>query len=128
MLYAQNISDYRWKNRLLVLVDTALETSAMKSQLNRLLVDEDGLKERDIVLFQLTPETLVLSTGRKPKFSPQETYNYLSIPKDFKGLILVGKDGGVKLRKPFVVQAETIFTLIDGMPMRRSEIKRNQGN
>lgn len=128
MLYAQTVRDYQWKNRLIVLVDTVLETSAMQSQLKLLLTDEDALEERDIVLFQLTPETIILSIGKKPKFSPQETYSSLSIRKDFKGVILIGKDGGMKLRKPFEVPPETIFTLIDGMPMRKSEIKRNQGN
>lgn len=123
MLYAQNISDYKWENRLIFLVDEGLETSAMNSQLKVLEAKADELKERDILLFQLTPKTIILSNGRKTTLSAIETYRSLSIPTDFKGVILVGKDGGVKLKKPFQVKAEDIFELIDGMPMRKSEIR-----
>lgn len=128
MLFAQNISDYQWTNRLILLVDETLDSSALRSQRKLFLMDKDGLAERDIVLFELTPESIVLSSGKKTKLTALETYRALSIPKDFKGVLLVGKDGGVKLRKPFELASETIFNLIDGMPMRRSEMKRNQGN
>lgn len=128
MLFAQNISDYQWTNRLILLVDETLDSSALRSQRKLFLTDKDGLAERDIVLFELTPESIVLSSGKKTKLTALETYRALSIPKDFKGVLLVGKDGGVKLRKPFEVASEIIFNLIDGMPMRRSEMKRNQGN
>lgn len=127
MAYAQDISDYQWKNRLVVLVDETLGTKAMRSQLNLLQTDTAGLAERDIVLLQLTPKSVILASGETPGFTSTETYRSLSIPKDFKGVLLIGKDGGVKLRQPFEVERETIFTLIDGMPMRRSELKRDQG-
>lgn len=128
MAYTQNISDYRWKNRLIVLVDETFETKAMQSQLNLLQNDKDALAERDIVVVQLTPKSVILASGDRCEYITGETYSALSIPKSFKGVLLVGKDGGVKLRKPFEVKPEIIFILTDGMPMRRSEIKRNQGN
>ena len=39
-------------------------------------------------------------------------------------VILVGKDGGVKLRRNEQVNLNEIFLLIDGMPMRREEMRR----
>jgi len=42
---------------------------------------------------------------------------------EFQGIILIGKDGGVKLRKTYIVEANEVFDLIDLMPMRRSEMK-----
>lgn len=38
-------------------------------------------------------------------------------------VILVGKDGGVKLSSPSPVTAATLFSLVDAMPMRRQETK-----
>lgn len=43
-------------------------------------------------------------------------------------LILVGRDGGEKLRCTGVVSAEKLFGLIDAMPMRKDEIKRSRSN
>ncbi|WP_084600040.1 DUF4174 domain-containing protein [Dyadobacter beijingensis] len=37
--------------------------------------------------------------------------------------ILVGRDGGEKLRSAEVVSAEKLFGLIDAMPMRKNELK-----
>ena len=37
--------------------------------------------------------------------------------------ILVGKDGGEKLRSDTVVSAEQLFSIIDAMPMRKDEMK-----
>ena len=44
-------------------------------------------------------------------------------PKAFS-LILVGKDGGIKLRKNDPVKLEEIFRLIDSMPMRQDEMRQ----
>ena len=38
--------------------------------------------------------------------------------------ILVGKDGGVKLKRPFPVKLNDIFTLIGSMPMRQEEMRQ----
>jgi len=128
MLYAQNIADYQWKNRLIFLVDETMQTPAMRSQLNIFSTKVDELEERETLLFQLTPDNVVLSNGEKSTLSPNDVYASLSVSKNFKGLILVGKDGGVKLKNTFVVEADAVFSLIDGMPMRKSEIKRKKGD
>ena len=39
-------------------------------------------------------------------------------------VLLIGKDGGEKLRSATPVDAGTLFPLIDAMPMRRSEMQR----
>jgi hypothetical protein len=128
MLHAQNLSDYQWKNRLVILVDEGLKTDAIRSQFKAFVSKPDELVERDILLFLLTPKTIVLSNGENAELSVNDAYSSLSIPKNFKGVLLIGKDGGIKLKKPFEVTTADIFTLIDGMPMRKSEIRKHQGS
>lgn len=128
MVYAQDITDYQWNNRLIFLMDDSLDTKAIRSQLNAFSKKADALADRELLLFQVTPKGVFTAEGAMTKLSPDDTYRKLSIPKDFKGVLLVGKDGGVKLKKSFEVEPELIFTLIDGMPMRRSELNRNKGN
>ncbi len=43
-------------------------------------------------------------------------------PHDFR-IVLIGKDGGEKLRLDEVPELSSIFALIDGMPMRRAEMR-----
>ena len=42
-------------------------------------------------------------------------------------IILIGLDGGIKLRQNELLSTRKLFELIDGMPMRQAEI-RNKGN
>jgi len=37
-------------------------------------------------------------------------------------ILLIGLDGGVKLRQDEVIDTETLFARIDAMPMRRQEL------
>ncbi|MCV7348088.1 DUF4174 domain-containing protein [Mycolicibacterium rhodesiae] len=40
-------------------------------------------------------------------------------------VVLIGKDGGEKLRVTDVPDLERIYAVIDGMPMRSNEIRAN---
>jgi hypothetical protein len=41
-------------------------------------------------------------------------------------IVLIGLDGGVKLRQNEFLGCEDLFAIIDGMPMRRRELKGNR--
>ncbi|MFT6935127.1 MAG: hypothetical protein ACJAUQ_001520 [Maribacter sp.] len=128
MVHGQNITNYQWKNRLLFFVDKTIKKPTMCSQLKSFLKKADELDDREILIFQLTPKEVILYNGADCKLSPDAIYHHLSISKSFKGALLIGKDGGIKLKTTFEVQPEVIFSLIDGMPMRKSEIKKTKGN
>jgi hypothetical protein len=72
-----------------------------------------ALRERDVVVQQITPAA---ARRERPELgvTPQAVFQ----------LLLVGKDGGVKLRKTDPVAAAEIIALIDTMPMRQSEMRR----
>lgn len=72
-----------------------------------------ALRERDVVVQDITPEA---ARRERPELGvkPQAAFEVL----------LVGKDGGVKLRRDTPVAAAAITGLIDTMPMRQDEMKR----
>ena len=72
-----------------------------------------ALRERDVVVQDLSPEA---ARRDRPELgvNPQAAFE----------LLLVGKDGGVKLRRGTPVAAAEITGLIDTMPMRQSEMRR----
>ena len=82
---------------------------AYSRQMELLRAQVDALAERDIV---------VLSDLDADTPSPlRQGFQ----PGGFR-IVLVGKDGGIKLEQEEVLDPETLFSLIDGMPMRRNEM------
>ncbi|MGF1557960.1 MAG: DUF4174 domain-containing protein [Flavobacteriaceae bacterium] len=121
---AQNIEKYQWKNRIILLKENTIDSDRLTGQLQRLEADSKALAERDILIFIITGGS-VYDTSKK-----RLDLNYESIVEkhglnDFQGLILIGKDGSLKLKECFIVDAKTIFELIDAMPMRMAETKNN---
>ncbi len=75
--------------------------------------DAAALRERDVVVQDITPEA---ARRDRPELG-------VTAQAGFE-VVLVGKDGGVKLRRDKPVAASEITALIDTMPMRQYEMKR----
>jgi hypothetical protein len=82
-----------------------------KQQLSLLKQDSIGMAERDLVIITVEKEA--------------EYKKYNVAPNQFT-LLLIGKDGGEKLRSTKPVEVETIFRLIDSMPMRQAEMSNKK--
>lgn len=117
---AQSLGSLKWQKRIIILMDTAEDTQVRNAQLAAFKAVGSELQERDLLIFcyngrQLLNQDLTLSS-----------YKIFGVDDlSFQGVILLGKDGGVKLKEPFPVAPQRIFSLIDGMPMRRAELKRS---
>ena len=122
-----DLESFRWKNRLVLLFDASLGTNNFVSQMALLEGEETGMADRDLILITL-PERGASRLGQsfisedaasklRQKFQV-ETGRFL--------LILLGKDGTVKLRASEPVSASRLFALIDSMPMRREEMRRKK--
>ena len=122
---AQNIDSFKWENRILLLKDSHFNSTKLQQQLKALLSNPEKLQDRDILIFALTDEGVFDTLKSKTKLQSRQIIEEFGL-KDFQGLILLGKDGGVKIKKSFVVSPTSIFNLIDSMPMRRAEIKSSE--
>ncbi|MBE9635856.1 DUF4174 domain-containing protein [Salipiger mangrovisoli] len=106
---ARDLHALRWSHRPVLLFAPSSGDAAYAAQMELLHAAEEGLRARDIVvLSDLDP--------RSPGPIRQAF-----CPGGFK-LVLVGKDGGVKLEEKAVIDPEQLFALIDRMPMRQREI------
>lgn len=115
---AQELTEFRWKNRVLLIIDTNNNLAVRDLQVNKFVSRNDEMEERDLVLFICTAKEVLDNNGLKTNLNPDKiSYG------EFQGVILIGKDGGVKLKKKFIIEPKEIFDLIDQMPMRRSEMK-----
>ena len=91
------LAAHRWKHHVLVIDTPRMDFAPYLQQVSVLDAAAAGLKERDL---------LVITQAPAPAFRVR----------------LVGKDGGVKLDAGTPMTTDTLFALIDAMPMRQEEL------
>ncbi len=124
---AQDLSVHQWQNRLVLLFAEDISDPVFRQQLAELHSDPEGLNERKLLVFQITPEKYLSGDSTNGEWMPTSTlYRQYQTPGAPFTIVLIGLDGGVKLSETSFVPKEKLFTLIDGMPMRKAEIKRRQ--
>ena len=121
----QQISDYQWKYRLVILLTDSQDSQLYQLQLKDLKTDLQGLKERKILVITLTPNYQI--TGIDNEIEQKAVLNFKKLKKETNGfeVILVGLDGYIKLQQSKLLTHQELFAQIDRMPMRRNEIKKN---
>ncbi len=129
------LSDYKWKNRILIVYYNS-ENNLFQKQMQLFYQNREGLKERDLVIFQIH-ENKEYKKGITPKknFIPRsqieeikEQFNIWFSTKDVDNLavFLVGKDGTTKLKvENEILTIKKLFETIDAMPMRKREMKED---
>lgn len=122
-LGAQEFNKHRWKDRLLVIFTTDYENDQVQKQLEVLEMAGEDLKVRKVKVYVVSKEKFWYNFSRNSKANIKEK----KIDKSFE-IVLIGLDGGEKFRSEEVQSVQTINALIDGMPMRQSELKnRDKG-
>ena len=105
-----DLKTFAWQNRLIVVFANSKEDVRLQTQIEYLKIEPAALTEREIVV--LTDSDPAMDSPLRQKFRP----------RGFT-ILLIGKDGQVKLRKPFPWDLRALSRAIDKMPMRRQEIK-----
>jgi len=106
---AADLDQYRWHNRPLVIFAPSKTDPAYVEQMAMLEKHKSELAEREIIVLSDT--------------SPNEngTLRKQLNPKGFE-VVLVGKDGGMKLRETTPLSTEVLLSTIDRMPMRQARL------
>lgn len=98
---------YRWNKRPVIIFAASQQDAKYIEQVRMLKQQQPALEERDIiVLTDTSPNT-------------KSTLRSQLQPEGFE-IVLVGKDGGIKLRETSPISAEVLLSTIDRMPMRKA--------
>lgn len=109
-----DLDAFKWTARPIVVFADSAEDPAYQRQIALLNARADDLRERDVVVLVDThPED-------------RSALRLKLRPRGFM-LALIGKDGGVKLRKPLPWDVREISRVIDKMPMRQQEVRDRRG-
>ena len=116
---AQEKDTHLWENRLVLMLTNSKNNSDFRAQ-------EKDLEERKIVVYQVTPKKYATGISDSPDWNKGDNFyeKFKKSNTNFE-LILIGLDGGTKLRKKEYTPAEELFGKIDSMPMRRAEIEQS---
>lgn len=118
------LTELEWNNRVILLFAPSFPDGSVDNQLSSLKEDKAGLNERDLRVFVIDEEGVETMEGQRVINANVEALRaQYNAGKAAFTFILIGKDGGVKLREKYLVDNQKLFSLIDSMPMRRREMK-----
>lgn len=100
-----------WKERPLVILGTEAYKGLSNQQVKLLTPFAADLKERKVPVVLADSET------------EAQVRKEHKLPAGFQ-VLLIGKDGGVKLKSSFPIKPTKILTLVDTMPMRIEEMEK----
>ncbi|RNC80082.1 MAG: DUF4174 domain-containing protein [Balneola sp.] len=125
---AQNLSNHRWENRVLILVTDDLENEYYQKQLKELEGNEEKLKERKLTIYRVWEGQYKIGLEDQNGWYSvlDDNFSKLTTLSDSEfEIILIGLDGGVKVRETETIEVEKLFAIIDSMPMRAQEIRNS---
>ena len=126
VIHTQNIKSHQWENRLLLVITDDVNNEIYKNQITELKSNDKGLKERRLLVYQIKEDSyktgLLENSGWQKSSDLYKTYRKTNTPFE---ILLIGLDGGIKLRQSRLLTCKDLFSTIDVMPMRRFELSRN---
>lgn len=123
---AAELSDYLWERRPLLLFAPTDSDPRLVETMRRIEASRCDFAARDMVLGRiLTDGTSTLDGRVLDTKQAQRLMSKFGISTDSFIVVLIGKDGGEKLRVADVPDLQTIYAVIDGMPMRARETSAN---
>lgn len=113
-----------WEQRVLLIFSPHGRHADYRRQVDLLGTVKEGLSERDLTVIEAFSDDSVKIGGQAAESGGSGFYRRFSVGNEEFRVILVGKDGTVKLDRSAAVEHADLFSLIDAMPMRRMEMQR----
>lgn len=115
------LEQHRWQDRIILIFASSEEQQDFQEQWQDLQKDTAGLAERDLVVYTIFEDQSLHNLTATGVKQLQKRFHTDQSP--FK-VLLLGKDGGIKAQQNSPIPRADFFALIDGMPMRRAEMRR----
>lgn len=115
---ALTIDEYRWHDRLLIVFAGNADAPEWARQRATIADAGNDFSDRDLRTIEIVGNTVTGSTD-----TPRALRRRFTIgEKEFR-VLLIGKDGGVKIDSTQPVTSRQLMLTIDAMPMRREEMR-----
>ena len=125
---AAELGDYLWQRRPLLLFAPTESDPRLVETVRRIEASRCDFADRDMVLGLIVTEGTSTLDGQVVDTSQaRRLLSEFGIGANSFSVVLIGKDGGEKLRVNEVPDLPTIYAVIDGMPMRSAEMGADPG-
>ncbi|MGV0990961.1 MAG: DUF4174 domain-containing protein [Mycobacterium sp.] len=125
---AAELGDYLWQRRPLLVFAPTDSDPRLVETMRRIEASRCDFVDREMVLGRIVADgTSTLDGNVVDTKQAQRLRSAFGIGATSFSVVLIGKDGGEKLRVNDVPDLQTIYAVIDGMPMRGSEMSANPG-
>lgn len=124
MTSESEITSYKWKNRLLLIVSKDPAFVRQQLKILDLKANQKAWDDRKLIGMILSPDRYKV-TGSSWTANAQ-LFNKYSDPEKSGYCLLIGLDGSIKEKSEGLISLEELFDLIDSMPMRASEIRQRE--
>ncbi|ADR20109.1 hypothetical protein MATR_22780 [Marivirga tractuosa] len=120
-----SLDDFQWKNRLLIIYTADQKSTQLDKQLAEITRNKEGYNERDLKVIILKNQKVeIWNSNKNHLLDFHQIIKELNIEeKQPLQNLLIGKDGGVKLKSNSTISNEKLFRIIDAMPMRQREMR-----
>ncbi|MGD8989902.1 MAG: DUF4174 domain-containing protein [Desulfobacterales bacterium] len=122
---SMNLEQFKWEKRLLFIFAPDRFHPDLKEIQAEISTQKSAVEDRDLVVFKIAGNASSQKTT--PSLSQADAdalRKHFGVDPNTYTLILIGKDGGIKLKRDDRVPLSEIFELIDSMPMRRYEMRQ----
>ena len=117
------LARFEWTHRPLLVFAPHRTDPRVEVLLHRIAMRDCALRDRDMVVGLIVEEgDSLLDGSRLSPATARAIRQRFAISEGAFTVVLVGKDGGEKLRDDGIPDLDEIFGLIDAMPMRRDEM------
>jgi hypothetical protein len=107
-----SLEKYLWKKRIILVFDSSKGSGPWIKQSKIFEKSPKQNRERDLILIKV----LSIPEPQSGKYRSLGSYPVL----------VIGKDGGIKAKYKKPVEMKKVYQLIDSMPMRKSEMIKQQ--
>lgn len=127
-----NLKAYRWQHRLLLLISKDNDAVQYNNQLQQLKEHANEFAERKLLILDIRKNKYRIITPTKTTFevsnwiTDTSLFEKYALKKEKFSLVLLGLDGGKKLKQTKIITKYKLFAKIDAMPMRRQVLKANE--
>lgn len=117
--------EFQWKKRLVIIYCDNQKDENFLAQKSTFENFVNEYETRDLIVFRFAGVSIAdMESGAQPNINLKDAQNFLGVsPADKFRVFLIGKDGSIKLQSSVAITNETLFSIIDAMPMRQREMR-----
>lgn len=121
---AGGMDKYRWKRRVLLVFAPVKPHPNLVVQRRRLAEAATGLKEREVTVVEVVKDSVFVDGKLAIEMDAKALRKEFDTTIIEFTVLLIGKDGGEKVRRDEAITMDELFSTIDAMPMRQQEMRQ----